>query len=93
MEPFGALVKTVLDHTEKQHAPLFTLQAQWSRLVGRALARRTKPVSLRRGRLVIHATHPGEHFALSYQRPQLLTRLRAVTGGRVEELVVRAGDV
>ena len=93
MEHIGALIQTVLGHTAKQQELLFTLQRQWSELVGCAMARHTKPVNLRRGRLVIHARQPGEHFTLNYQRLRLLEKLRALTDGRVDDLIVRAGDV
>ena len=89
----GAVIPAVLKQTRQQHGPLFAVQRGWKRLVGKELAAHTKPVSLRRGRLVIHVDRPGDSFALSYQRPRLMQRLDAVTRGRVEDIVIRAGEV
>ena len=92
-ERLGALLSTVLKHVEAQHGPLFTIQQGWTKLVGKRLAAHTRPVSLRRGRLVVYADRPGDSFALSYQRPQLLERLQAVTDGHVDEIVIRPGEI
>ncbi len=89
----GSVIPAVLRHAKQEHGPLFVVQRGWSRLVGKTLAAHTKPVSLRRGRLVVHADHPGDSFALNYQRPHLLKQLHEATQGRIEEIVIRAGDV
>jgi hypothetical protein len=89
----GAVVPAVLRQAQQQHQALAKIQRSWSRLVGKRLAAYTKPVSLRRGRLVVHADRPGGSFTLSYQRAQLLERLHAITPGRVKELVIRPGDL
>ena len=87
-----AIVPRVLQRTEQHHGALVEIQGAWRALVGRALAAHTKPVSLRKGRLVVHADRPGDTFALSYQREQVLQRLRVLSRGRVEELVVRTSE-
>ena len=89
----GSVIPAVLRQAKQEHGPLFVVQRGWSRLVGKALAAHTRPVSLRRGRLVIHADRPGDSFALNYQRPQLLKRLHEATQGRIEEIMIRPGDV
>lgn len=89
----GALIPAVLQHAAREHKPLFTIQRGWSRLVGKALAAHSRPVSLRRGRLVVHVDQPGDSFVLKYARPRLLRQLQARTEGRVEEIVVRAGEI
>ena len=91
-KPVGALIHEMLQRAAREHRPLFAIQRRWPRLVGKQLAAHTRPVSLRRGRLVVHVDRPGEHFTLAYLRPQLLERLKRQTGGRVEELVLRAGE-
>ena len=88
-----ALLPVVLKRAQRRSGALRMIQRRWSRLVGRTLAAHTKPVSFQRGRLVVHADRPGEGFALSYERDRLLRRLRTATNGRVEELVIRPGDV
>ncbi len=88
-----AIVLTVLKQTARQQQPLFTIQRRWGQLVGKALAAHTRPVSLRRGRLVVHVEQPGDGYALSFRRTALLKRLQTTTKGRVEELVIRPGEV
>ena len=88
----GAVLPAVLTRTQERHGALFAIQRKWSRLVGRALAAHTKPISLRRGRLVVSAARPGDSFMLSYQRAELLERLRGAATGGVEEIVIRPGE-
>jgi len=92
-QPIGPVIQDVLKRVGTQHEALAAIQRNWRRLVGRPLAAHTRPVSLRRGQLVVHVARPGESFALNYQRIQLLERLRAATQGRVEEVIVRPGSV
>ncbi len=93
VESIGMLIPQVLSQTKRQHDALFSIQRGWGKLVGRRLAVHSKPVSLRRGRLVIHVDCPGDGFTLSYQRMELLEQLRIRTKGKVEELVIRAGEI
>ena len=88
----GAVLPAVLQQAAQRHGALFAIQRRWRRLVGKPLAEHTRPVSLRRGRLVVHADQPGDGFALNYERPRLLERLQRTTEGRVEEIVIRAGE-
>ena len=92
-ERIGAVLPGLLKRAAQQHGPLFLVQRRWPRFVGKALARHTRPVSLRRGRLVVYADHPGDAYALNYRRPALVARLHAATRGKIEELVIRAGEV
>lgn len=92
-EALRSIIQAVMRQGARQHRPLFTIQRQWTRLVGKELAGHTRPVSLHRGRLVVHVDQPGDSFALSYQKAQLLKRLQTNTKGRVEEIVIRAGEL
>ena len=87
----AALLPGVLRDVERRHEALTTVQQAWRALVGKQAAAHTRPVGLQRGRLVVYAERPGDSFLLSYQRSQVLERLRELTNGRVEELVVRPG--
>ena len=89
----GSLIPNILRQMQQEHAPLAKIQEAWTRLVGRELARHTRPMSLRRGRLVVHAERPGDNFTLNYLRPTLLRRLQTSTKGGVSELVIRAGEL
>ena len=90
-ERLDALIPAVLQRMGERHGALFEIQRDWSRLVGRRLAAHTKPIGLRRGVLTVHIDRPGDGFALSYRKPELLERLRAATQGKVEEIVIRPG--
>lgn len=91
-EPLKALIPGVLKRVEARHRTLLAIQKRWGGLVGKALAAHCKAVSLRSGRLVVVVDRPGDSFVLSYQREQLLERLRTGTAGAVEEIVIRPGD-
>ena len=92
VEAIGALIPTVLRHVEREHGALAMVRREWRKAVGSRLAAHAKPVSLRRGRLVVCVDGPGDGFALSYERARLLERLRAATGGHIDELVIRPGS-
>ena len=93
VKPVRSVIDDILQHAAKTHRPLFAIQRRWPRLVGKQLAAHTRPVSLRRGRLVVHADRPGDSFALNYARPKLLKQLQDASPGGVEEIVIRAGSV
>ena len=88
-----ALIPAVLRQTARRYVPLRNIQRSWGRLVGKQLAAHTKPVSLRRGRLIVHVAGPGDGFTLNYQRVKLLERLQTTSKSHVEDIVIRAGEV
>ena len=89
----GELLQTVVQQAAQKHQALHELQRKWIRIVGKELARHTRPASLRKGKLYVHADEPGASFTLSLERPKILERLSAITGLRVEEIVIRAGGI
>ena len=88
----GSVLPAVLRQVRQQHSTLQLICSQWRRLAGTPLAAHTSPVGFQRGRLIVQVDGPGEGFLLSYQRPQLLARLRQATQGRVEDIVIRPGE-
>ena len=93
-ERIGTLLPKVLRQTATRQKTLRSIQRRWKRLVGKSLAAHTKPVSLRKGRLVVHVAEPGDSFVLTYERPRILKRLKTASAEEtVEDLVFRAGDV
>ena len=88
----GEVLSGVLQEAQRRHGNLRDIQQAWPTLVGRDLAAHTKPTSLRRGRLVVSVDRPWDGFALNYPRTHVLTHLRRITGGLVEELLIRPGD-
>ena len=92
-ERLRTILHAVLQEQANQQQPLLAIQRRWGRLVGKELAGHTKPVSLRRGRLVVHVDQLGDGFTLNYRRAQVLKRLETETPGRVQEIVIRVGAV
>ena len=93
MEALGAILPEILRAQQNAQRPLATIQEAWPKLVGERAAAHSKPVSLRKGRLVVHVDQPGDNFTLSYQRPQLLKRLKGMSESAVDEIVFRAGEI
>ena len=93
VEPLSAILPEVLRESAARQRPLAAIRREWRRAVGPDLASHTKPVSLRRGRLVVHVEAPGDSYALSYRRAEVLARLKKHTKEQVEELVIRAGEI
>lgn len=91
--PIGDLIPKILAETTKKHQALHQLQEQWARLVGKTLADHTKPVSIRRGIVYVHADQPGASYTLSLKKTTLLKRVEAAAGCPVSDLVVRAGTL
>ena len=87
------VMPNVVRQAATQHETIQWLRCEWGRLVGKALARHTRPASVRRGTLYVHADEPGASFLLSLEKPKLLAKLRARTKGSIDELVIRPGDV
>jgi len=88
----GELIPTVIQQATHKHRAIHELQRKWPRIVGKELARHTRPVSLRKGTLCVHADDPGANFALSLEKPKAIERLNASGGLQIEEMVIRAGE-
>ena len=89
----GAVLPQVLRLAEQRHNVLEELRQAWGKLVGKPLAGHSKPVSLRRGRLVVHVDRPGDGFTLHYDRERLLARLKSATKAQIDEIVFRPGEL
>ena len=89
----GAVLPTILGEAKQHHGMLWAVQQRWRDLVGNELATHTKPVSLRRGRLTVYADQPGDTFTLAYRRTQLLQRLQRTAKERIDEILIRPGDI
>lgn len=89
----GHLMPGVLKQLAREHGQMAHIQRAWKRLVGPQLAAHTRPLRLTRGRLVVAVEQPGDGFELSYRRPRLGEQLKAMTDGRVTEIVLRPHGV
>lgn len=92
VQSLGSLLPGILQHVEREHAALAQVQQAWRDVAGRALSKHTKPVSLRRGRLVVAVADPGDNYVLRFERARIVEQLRVLTGGKVDEMVVRPGN-
>jgi hypothetical protein len=65
---------------------------RWSEVVGDALAERTSPLRMDRGRLVLAVDEPATATHVRFLQGELLARLEALLGpGRVTSLDLRVG--
>ena len=72
----SCLEKIQVDWQKKTNS-IAGLWQEWAQIAGEPLASNSRPLSLRRGNLVIGASHPQWLQALIYNRMQLLSRLRS----------------
>ena len=93
-DPLGALIPHVMKglglEQRLQESQVFS---QWLRLVGRDIAQHARPVSLKKGLLVVFVDHPIWLQELArYHKPLLLQKIHAVVGKHaVRDLVFRIG--
>ena len=92
-KPIGELIPAIVRKASVAHQTIQQLQREWRRLVGKELAGHTRPASLRRKTLCVYTDEPGASFLLSMEKGALLAKLNQRTRGRVEELIIRPGEV
>lgn len=90
--PVGDILPHVLQQAQTTRAATQELRQTWARLVGKTLAKRTAPVSLRRGVLYVRTDEPGASYLLGLEQPTLLRALNAA-GLKVDEIAVVAGEI
>ena len=93
MKSLKELVPKVVQQAATATEAARALQRDWPKLVGKALARHTRPGSLRRKTLCVYTDDPGASFLLALEKPQLLAKLRARAHTDINEIVVRPGDL
>ncbi len=92
-KPLKDLIADVLQQAAKTHEAIYQVQAHWEELVGKKLAAHTKPMTIKRDRLYVHADQPASSFSLSLERSKLLKRLPEIAGRPITDIVIRAGTV
>ncbi len=90
---FGDLIPKVLRETTKRHEVMHRMQVEWPRIVGKALAGRSKPVAIRRKRLYVHISEPAASFELTMKKPHVLAKAHTIVGEELVDLVLRAGSI
>ena len=73
---YSCLEKIKIDWKKKANN-IASLWQEWSQIAGEPLASNCRPISFRRGNLVIGASHPQWLQALLYNRMKLLASLRS----------------
>lgn len=68
-----------------KEADLFRL---WPRIVGEVISERSRPVSIERGRLVVHVDDSSWRNELSLMEPEIKDKLNRALGGTVVESIV-----
>lgn len=89
----NTLLKSVLSGAKERTQVITDIQNRWTKVVGGQLAKHSKPVSLRRGLLVVNVDRPGDNYTLSLRKQELLHQLQEVAEGLVKELVIRPGTI
>ena len=82
----SCLEKLKLSWSEK--GSLAALWHDWEQIAGEKLASNCRPISLKRGVLIIGASHPQWRQALIYNRSRLLASLKA-GGHRIKDLRIQ----
>lgn len=93
MKSLKELIPKVVAQTATATEAARQLQQDWPKLVGKTLARHTRPGSLRRKTLCIFTDDPGAGFLLALEKPRLLTKLRACAHSEIEDIIIRPGDM
>ncbi len=86
------VLSKVLTKATERHQQLLEIQHRWERFAGKALAKHTKVVAVRRGTLYVQSDEPGSSYAVHLEKTKLLERLNAGESRRIEEIVIRAGS-
>ena len=87
----------VRNATQKQRE-LDGLRKRWAKLVGKELARHTKPSGVRGGKLYVQTDEPGASFLVSLDKPRLLANMQPPRRTKrdakaIEDIVVRPGEL
>ena len=69
------------------------MKAAWARAAGIAAAKRSRPSSLRKGRLVVTVADSSLLYDLTLRKSQVLETLIRDLKGRVKDLQFRIGDI
>ena len=92
-QTIDTILKTVMRCAKQRGRTLGDIQHRWSQVVGTKLSKHSKPVSLRHGLLVVDVDQPGDNYALSLRKQELLEQLQGVAEGAVKELLLRPGMI
>ena len=92
-QAIDVILKSVMGGAKERGQAITDIQNRWSKIVGGQLAKHSKPVSLRRGLLVVNVDRPGDNYTLSLRKQELLEQLQEVAEEAVRELVIRPGTI
>jgi predicted nucleic acid-binding Zn ribbon protein len=92
--PYATLAKAIAEFARSKHIEKRLREADilrlWPQIVGERIARRTKPVQLQRGRLVIECSEAVWRAELQFLKPELLQKIQDTVGeGFVKEIFLK----
>ncbi len=68
------------------------ISESWTMFAGERLGKHTRPMSLKKGRLLVAAEGPAWSSEFHMSIPEIKERIERITGIRVEEIIVSVKD-
>ena len=92
------LLPAVVRKATQKQRELEGLRSRWAKLVGKDLARHTKPSGVRGGKLYVQSDEPGASFLVSLDKPRLLAKMQPPRRAKqtekpIEDIIIRPGDL
>lgn len=92
-QSIGHIIPAVIRDVASQRQPVQDLQQGWERLVGKELAAHTRPARLRGSTLYVQTDDPGANYLFSLEKPRILAAIRSQTSHRIDDVIVRTGEL
>lgn len=91
----GDVLKDVVENlSQAKKKEIFKIIAAWPNLAGKDFSHHAKPVSLKRGTLVVNVDESAWLYQANLQKEKLLMRLQKKAGGqKVQSIRFRIGKV
>lgn len=93
--PLDGLVKDIITKWRKEKKEKgIDLMAAWKKAAGAKASRRSRPIRMDRGRLLVNTDNSGWLYELTLKKKEILKRLNCAIKGRkkVREIRFRIGD-
>ena len=88
------LKKVVEDLSRAKKEDIFTICSGWASIVGRELARHTRPAALRKGTLTVFVDDSAWFYQANFQKEKFLAALKKKVGEKkIQKILLRIGKV
>jgi len=88
------LKKVVEDLSQAKRKDIFTICSGWASVVGRELARHTRPAALKKGTLTVFVDDSAWFYQANLQKAEFLAALKKKVGkGKIQKILLRIGKV